>query len=56
MYDGLFSTEPYVTPAYSELEAYSEPYQMSKMENFIQNHSLACLKPWHNQNPSYLNS
>ena len=38
MYDRVFSTEPYVTLAYSELEAYWEPYQISKMENFIQNH------------------
>ena len=38
MYDGAFSTEAYVTLAYSELEAYSEPCQISIMENFIQNH------------------
>ena len=36
MYDGLFSTEPYVTPACSELEAYSEHCKISMMENFIQ--------------------
>ena len=34
MYDGLFSTEPCVPLVYSELEAYSEPYQISMMENF----------------------
>ena len=37
MYDGLFSTEPYVTLVFSELEAYSEPWQISMMKNFIQN-------------------
>ena len=37
MYDGLFSTEPYETLIYSELEAYSEPCQISMMENFIHN-------------------
>ena len=36
--DGPFSTEPCVTLACSELEAYSEPCQISIMENFIQNH------------------
>ena len=38
MYDGLFSTEPCVPLVYSELEAYSEPSQISMMENL--NHSL----------------
>ena len=38
MYDGLFSTEPCVPLVYSELEAYSEPSQISRMENL--NHSL----------------
>ena len=37
-YDGPFSIEPCVTLAYSELEAYSKPCQISIMENFIQNH------------------
>ena len=37
-YDGPFSTEPCVTLAYSELEAYCEPWQIYIMENFIQNH------------------
>ena len=37
MYDGLFSAEPCVTLVYSELEAYSEPCQISMMENFIHN-------------------
>ena len=37
-YDGSFSTEPCVTLTYSKFETYSEPYQMSIMENFIQNH------------------
>ena len=37
--DVAYSTEPYVTLAYSELEAYSEPCQISIMENFIQNHA-----------------
>ena len=34
MYDGLFSTEPCVPLVYSELEAYSETYQISMLENF----------------------
>ena len=38
MYDGPFSTEPYVTLAYSELETYLEPSKTSIMGNFIQNH------------------
>ena len=38
IYDVAFSTEPYLTLAYSELEAYLEPCQTSIMENFIQNH------------------
>ena len=38
MYEGLFATELCVTPAYSELEVYSEHCQISMMENFIQNH------------------
>ena len=37
MYEGLFSTEPCVTVVFSELEAYSEPCQISMMENFIHN-------------------
>ena len=37
MYDGLLSTEPCITLVYSELKAYSEPYQISMMENFIHN-------------------
>ena len=37
MYDELFSTEPCVTLVSSELEAYSEPYQIFAMENFIHN-------------------
>ena len=38
MYDELFSTEPCVTQKVSsELEAYSEPYQIFAMENFIHN-------------------
>ena len=37
MYDGLFSTEPCITLVFSELEAYSEPCQISMMENFIHN-------------------
>ena len=36
--DEPFPIEPCVTLAYSELEAYSEPCQISIMENFIQNH------------------
>ena len=35
MYDGLFSTELCITLVFSELEAYSEPCQISMMENFI---------------------
>ena len=38
MYDGLFSTKPCETLVLnmpSELEAYSEPSQISMMENFI---------------------
>ena len=38
MYDGQLSTEPCVTLAYSELKTYSEPCQISIMEDFIQNH------------------
>ena len=38
MYDGPFSTEPFATLAYWEIEAYPEPRQISMMENFIQNH------------------
>ena len=38
MYDGAISTEPYVTLAYSELEAYSEPCQISIKENSMQDH------------------
>ena len=37
MYDGLFSTEPYVTQVSPELETYSEPCQISMMENFFHN-------------------
>ena len=37
MYDGLFSTEPWVTLVFSDLEAYSEPCQISMMENSIHN-------------------
>ena len=37
VYDGLFSAEPCVTLVYSELEVYSEPYQILMMENFIPN-------------------
>ena len=37
-YDGLFCMEPCVKLAYSELEVYSKPCQISVMENFIQNH------------------
>ena len=37
-YDGPFPIEPCVTLAYSELQASSEPCQISIMENFIQNH------------------
>ena len=37
MYDGLFSTELCITLVFSELEAYSEPCQISMMENFIHN-------------------
>ena len=39
-YNGPFSTEPCVPLTYSELEAYSEPWQRSIMENLIQNQSL----------------
>ena len=35
MYDGLFSTEPCITLVFSELEAYSEPWQIYMMENFV---------------------
>ena len=42
-YDGAFSTEPHVTLAYLEVEAYSEPRKVSIMENIIQNH----VQPWH---------
>ena len=35
MYDGAFPTEPYITLAYSKLEAYSEPCQISAMEKNI---------------------
>ena len=37
MYDELFSTEPSVTLVYSELEAYSKPFQISIMKIFIHN-------------------
>ena len=37
-YDGPFSITPCVKLAYSELEAFSKPCQISIMENFIQNH------------------
>ena len=37
-YDGPFSTEPYATLAYSELEVDSEACQIYIMENSIQNH------------------
>ena len=37
MYDGLFSTEPYVRLVFSELETYSEPCQIFVIENFIHN-------------------
>ena len=37
MYGGLFSTELCVALVYSELEAYSEPSQISMMESFIYN-------------------
>ena len=37
-YGGPVSTEPYVTVTYAELEAYSEPSQISVTKNFIQNH------------------
>ena len=40
MYDGVFSIEPYITLAYSELQAYSEPCRVSVMENFIQSMEL----------------
>ena len=44
MYDGLFSTEPCVTLVYSELEAYSEPCQISMLESFIHNlYSQPCV-------------
>ena len=33
IYGKLFSTDPYVILVYSELEAYSEPYQIRMMEN-----------------------
>ena len=35
MYDELISTEPSVTPPWSELESYSEQCQRSVMMNFI---------------------
>ena len=38
MYDGLFYTEPCVKLAYSKLETYLEPCQISIMDNCIQNH------------------
>ena len=37
MYDGLFSTKPFVKLVFSELQAYSEPCQIFMMENFIYN-------------------
>ena len=37
MCGGLFSTEPYVTLVFSELEAYSEPCQIFMIKNFIRN-------------------
>ena len=37
MYDGLFSTELCITLVFSELEAYSEPCQISMMESLIHN-------------------
>ena len=40
MYDGVFSIEPYITLAYSELWAYSEPCRVSVMENFVQSMEL----------------
>ena len=46
IYGRLFSTEPCVTLVYSELETYSEPCQISMIENFI--HDL--VKPQHIQN------
>ena len=38
IHNGSFSAEHCVTLTYSELEAYSEPCQISMMEKFIQNH------------------
>ena len=35
MYDGLFSTKPRVTLVYSELEAHSEPCQISMIKNYV---------------------
>ena len=44
MHDGLFSTEPCATLVYSELEAYSEPCQISMLESFIHNlYSQPCV-------------
>ena len=37
MHDGLFSRELCVTLVFSELEAFSEPCQISVMETFIHN-------------------
>ena len=50
MYNGLFSSEPCVT------QAYSEPCQTSMMENFI--HKLICnlstFRTWHIQTPNHI--
>ena len=37
-YGGPFSTEHYVTLAYSKLKVYPESSKISIMKNFIQNH------------------
>ena len=38
IYDGPFTTDPCVILAYSEVEAYSQPCQISMIKSFIQNH------------------
>ena len=64
MYDAAFSTEPCATLAYSELEVYSEPCQISwrtygefygefYSEPYV---TLAYLKPWHIQNPRHIHN
>ena len=52
---GMFSTEFDVAVTCSELEAYSGPCQESMLENFFRTMcNPKYLKPWHIQNPRYI--